>query len=500
MQIIIQAGGKGTRLEGLTRNKPKCLVPVNNLPILFYILRQFKEADFTIIADYKADVLSKYLACFGKDYRYKIVTPRGQGTIAGIKEALQPLAENEPFMLIWSDLMLAENFTIPDVPGNYIGIAGDFECRWAYRAGQFIREASKTDGVAGLFIFATKNHLQDIPEEGAFVRWLQTQSIPFERLELTGTKEIGTLISYTDNNDTPCCRPFNAISIDGGIVVKRPVSEQGRKIAADEIAWYKTVRELGYEFIPEILAYEPLTMRRVQGKNIWEYDCLTRSQKKQMLAKIIGALKELHNLVPPKPVSEDDVKANYFDKTFERLEKVRKLIPFAEKEFIRINGRYYKNVFFDKETFGKVWKLLIPKEFKLIHGDCTFSNMMFDTFNMKTVLIDPRGYFGNTKLYGDADYDWAKLYYSIKGSYDQFNRKKFTLDIRANDVELAIKTNDWADMEEFFFDFIPGTGRNKIRILHTVIWLSLTTYCWEDYDSICGAFYNGVVQSEILEN
>ena len=30
MKIIIQAGGKGTRLEGLTRNKPKCFISVNN--------------------------------------------------------------------------------------------------------------------------------------------------------------------------------------------------------------------------------------------------------------------------------------------------------------------------------------------------------------------------------------------------------------------------------------------------------------------------------------
>ena len=36
MKIIIQAGGKGTRLEQLTRNKPKCLVPVDNLPIIFH--------------------------------------------------------------------------------------------------------------------------------------------------------------------------------------------------------------------------------------------------------------------------------------------------------------------------------------------------------------------------------------------------------------------------------------------------------------------------------
>ena len=40
-KIIIQAGGKGTRLEGLTRNKPKCLVPVNNLPIIFYAFQKF---------------------------------------------------------------------------------------------------------------------------------------------------------------------------------------------------------------------------------------------------------------------------------------------------------------------------------------------------------------------------------------------------------------------------------------------------------------------------
>ena len=30
MHVIIQAGGKGTRLESLTRNRPKCLVPVDN--------------------------------------------------------------------------------------------------------------------------------------------------------------------------------------------------------------------------------------------------------------------------------------------------------------------------------------------------------------------------------------------------------------------------------------------------------------------------------------
>ena len=49
MHVIIQAGGKGTRLESLTRNRPKCLVPVDNRPMIFWTFEAFKGADFSVI-------------------------------------------------------------------------------------------------------------------------------------------------------------------------------------------------------------------------------------------------------------------------------------------------------------------------------------------------------------------------------------------------------------------------------------------------------------------
>ena len=52
MHVIIQAGGKGTRLESLTRNRPKCLVPVDNRPMIFWTFEAFKGADFSVICDY----------------------------------------------------------------------------------------------------------------------------------------------------------------------------------------------------------------------------------------------------------------------------------------------------------------------------------------------------------------------------------------------------------------------------------------------------------------
>ena len=500
MKIIIQAGGKGTRLEGLTRNKPKCLVPVNNLPIIFYAFQKFSDAEFTIIADYKTDVLDKYLKAFASQYKFRIIKATKKGTVSGIKEAIADFPENESFMVMWCDLIVADDFKIPEVTGNYVGISKDFECRWSYLDHKFVKIPSKENGVAGLFVFENKSYLKDIPEEGALVGWLQNQNIKFKELNLFGSKEIGTLISYSDNNDsTPRCRPFNSMEFNGDVIIKRGINEQGKKIAVDEVAWYKHVKSLGFEYIPEIYEYEPLTMKKVQGKNIFEYDCLTKSQKKEVLSRLINALKELHKLEPAQPVNVQDVKDNYVNKTFDRLSKIENLVPFANQEFIKINGQYYKNVFFNKEELIEAVEKVYPTHFSLIHGDCTFSNLMFDTFSMKPILIDPRGYFGKTKFYGDEDYDWAKLYYSLKGEYDQFNRKKFTLDIREKDVEFAIKPNNWSDMEEFFFDLLPNVNKNKIKLLHAIIWLSLTTYAWEDYDSICGAFYNGVVKlGEIL--
>ena len=67
--IIIQAGGKGTRLGYLTKNKPKALTPVENLPMIFHLFRKYPDKRFVIIADYKKDVLHKGIyACLVRSY------------------------------------------------------------------------------------------------------------------------------------------------------------------------------------------------------------------------------------------------------------------------------------------------------------------------------------------------------------------------------------------------------------------------------------------------
>ncbi len=503
--IVVQAGGKGTRLKHLTENKPKALVPVENLPMLFYLFRKYPDKRFVIIADYKKEVMREYLDVFA-DVKYNIVDASGTGTCSGVKQALELIPEKEPFMLVWSDLILPESFELPAAyedsekngfpTKNYVGLSQTFPCRWKYENGEFAEERSVENGVAGFFLFTEKSVLRDVPESGELVRWMRDKGFQYDTCGIGGTREFGILEEYEKLNVTKC-RPFNKISINGEELTKEPVDEQGKKLAIRESAWYEKAKNLGVDILPKIYSTAPLKMEYIKGKNIYECD-FALEEKQKILDKLVNSLAHLHN-TEKVPADSFSIKEAYFNKTFDRLSKIQDLIPFGREEYITVNGRKCRNVYFHKRALEKKLDKLVEngKEFAFIHGDCTFSNMMVRD-NGDPVLIDPRGYFGYTELYGDERYDWAKVYYSIAGNYDQFNLKRFRMHFDEEgtpSVRLEIESNHWEALAE---DFLKKTGCDpyEIKLLHTVIWLSLTTYAWQDYDSICGAFYNGLYYLE----
>lgn len=494
--IIVQAGGKGTRLKHLTRNKPKALVPVENRPLLFHLFQKYPEKRFIIIADYKKEVIHEYLEAFA-DVKYQIVDADGTGTCAGIKQAAERIPEGEPFMLIWSDLILSPDLKLPEgyedieedikPAEDYLGISKTFPCRWSYIEGKFVEKSSYEHGVAGFFLFTEKSKITGVPQSGEFVYWLRQNHTKFREIELTGTKEFGLIEEY-NRLEQQKCRPFNKISIKGDRVIKEAVDEQGRKLAGREYAWYRKAKEMDISALPRIYSIDPLEMERIRGKNIYEYRPAPE-EKKEILKKLVDSLKQLHQ-AEELPADQFSCKEAYFNKTMERIRNIRDLVPFANERHITINGKRCRNVFFYKRELERKIDDLVCDKFCLIHGDCTFSNLMLRE-DQSPVLIDPRGYFGYTELYGDPLYDWAKLYYSIVGNYDRFNLKDFELTIEEKEVKLHIQSNQWEDMEDAFFEMTEAAPE-EIRLLHAVIWLSLTTYAWQDYDSVCGAFYNGL--------
>lgn len=71
--VVINAGGKGTRLEPYTKILPKPLIPVGELPIIEHIMQRFAEygcEGFHVIVNYKKSLMKAYFA--DSDRRYDI--------------------------------------------------------------------------------------------------------------------------------------------------------------------------------------------------------------------------------------------------------------------------------------------------------------------------------------------------------------------------------------------------------------------------------------------
>ena len=69
--IVINAGGKGTRLEPFTKVLPKPLIPVGDLPIIEHIMNRYKDYgcdQFTIIVNYKKELIKSYFKEIDRSY------------------------------------------------------------------------------------------------------------------------------------------------------------------------------------------------------------------------------------------------------------------------------------------------------------------------------------------------------------------------------------------------------------------------------------------------
>lgn len=82
--VIVQAGGKGARMEGLTCNRPKVLVPVNNLPMIFHLFKKYPEPYYPVndekngapyhryrdLAAQKKNRIYQRKVCWMQNYKY----------------------------------------------------------------------------------------------------------------------------------------------------------------------------------------------------------------------------------------------------------------------------------------------------------------------------------------------------------------------------------------------------------------------------------------------
>ena len=110
--VVINAGGRGTRLEPFTKVLPKPLIPVGDLPIIEHIIREYQTYscdEFHIIVNYKRDLMKAYFADNENHYNiswYDEDEPLGTG--GGL--SLLKGKINETFFFANCDVLLKANY------------------------------------------------------------------------------------------------------------------------------------------------------------------------------------------------------------------------------------------------------------------------------------------------------------------------------------------------------------------------------------------------------
>jgi hypothetical protein len=490
LHVIVQAGGRGSRLRHHTWNKPKCLVSVRGKPLLYHLFDRFPNACFHIIGDYAFDQLETYLTVNPPSVQYTLIHTTDTGTSSGVATALTSIDQNSELILTWSDLIIGELPPWPIELEPTVCTTTAFTCRWTYQDSQ-LKETPGPIGIPGLFYFKKASLFPTPPQSGEFVKWFSQNISKFKTLECNDMEELGDFATIELQNDRAgFSRFFNEVTVLEDTVIKKAIDNNYKHLIANELSWYKSITDLGFRRIPKIISEETYTMERINGCHAYQMQDLTDREKGAVLADYLDALTSLHDL-GTQPSIDSEVKETYIDKTIARVESVSKIIPNFNHRSVTVNGKKCKNIFTDYDRFTEIQQYLNPKIFTPIHGDPTFSNTIIDK-NLRAWFIDPRGSFAKPGIWGDPMYDFAKVYYSAVGGYDHFNRHKFKLHIDKETVEVLMEEPSFAKVGEDIFSEFFGKDKYKIEILHGLIWLSLSGYAKDNIDSVIGSFYLGL--------
>lgn len=110
--VVINAGGKGTRLDPFTKILPKPLIPVGDLPILEHIMRRYEEYGcdvFSIIVNYKKQLIKSYFKEIDRNYNINWIDENEPlGTGGGLSLLKNKLKDT--FFFITCDSLILEDY------------------------------------------------------------------------------------------------------------------------------------------------------------------------------------------------------------------------------------------------------------------------------------------------------------------------------------------------------------------------------------------------------
>lgn len=517
--LVIVAGGLGSRLAPLTNYIPKFLVNIGKDTGYVKMVRYWKARGFgtvTVIVHSSYSALVKaYHAMYFPDVELIVKTVDvANGSAHAILSTCSHL-NGRAALFTWCDVIPVSEISIADIETknvvftNYSGAN-----RYDFVDGKCVLVSENNGGCFGIYHIA-KFSTEIKSKDGQDFIDVIDQYGDLSSIVIAEIVDFGDMPKLINARKLLAdgAREFNSLERIGDWYKKEAVNSQGNGIIAKELAWYKFIGMADKDKVinvPEVATSvngKPyFFLKAVPGEPVWQaWVDLSTEQRAKVLdhyesqSSALASLYFVHAKRQPETIRADiEIEAN--SKLEKRLSEIEGLVK-AFGNIDTVNG--YKLPITDPR---KLYELIFAEisafydenqpEYVPIHGDFQMSNAIYDVATDTFTLIDPRGYFGGSAVYGLRHYDEAKLAYSLDG-YDLFNYSVDQHILKIEDGSITFTMPKPNGIEEL--DLSKFT---RIHLLWlAVIWAGLAGYIKNDpIKCICSYFYGMMFMNKLIED
>jgi hypothetical protein len=518
---------------------PKYLVNIDNNTGLYHIINYWEKyckKIYLVIHSKFHSITTFYINSILPDFAHKIEIIH-YNSYDGTAFTLYNILNNQlkdkiinDLCITWCDIFPKDPLQIPFINKNSNNIfvfTNNCYCRYYLNDENKIINSPENNGnIVGIYYFQNYKPftLSDNLYNQDMVEFL-------DKIGDIYNYKINSIIDYGDehklntifqkvNKKLFHCRYFNNIVItEDNKLLKTAIEKKGKIIINHEKQWYLHMKkymekkgDINIDFIPKIYEmYESGFLMEYKEDTIPLYQYFNKyGFSKPILLKVFDKIKTLHALSEitiEKEFFFENLKIETFDKVVQRKNNIQPLLDyFGEiKNVNKIKIQSFETIinkcsqiiydYYQQyiENIDKNEIMMDNYKYNIIHGDCQFSNILINENNNNILLIDPRGYFGNSSIYGLKEYDYAKILYSLYG-FDNFNADSFIVDlIDSENIEMTIKT--FLEHREIITN--PFFENVHIAFM-IIIWLSLADYIKNDIWKCLGSYYYGLYLGTLL--
>lgn len=517
MKVFIPTAGIGSRLYPLTKYLNKCLVSVDNRPVISHIIEQYPDdTQFVIALGYKGNLIKDFLELAYTEKRFifvKIDKYEGEGSGLGYtflkcKEHLQ-----EPFIFNSCDTLVNKNI-IPEPDENWIG----------YKIIPFSNQYRTLD--------IKEEQIIDIHEKG---EWIKCESNSYIGLSgIHDYKEFWEAMEYNNEEIITKGEVFglNILLLKGIKAYEFEWCDTGnpkslaftRKVyqtpnspnileKSDEAIWFVNNKVIKFSNDKKFIENRVKRAKLIEGyvpkildsrSNMYSY----KKVEGEILSKIvtIPLFDKLLNysekfweyrfmLILKYKEFDDNCLKFYKNKTEERIELFYKTHEIEDKKEY-INGIYTPTL---KELLNNInWKWLSDAFPVRFHGDFHFENILYS--NNKFTFLDWRQDFGGDLEVGDIYYDFAKLNHGLIICHELIAKNMFHVDINEDNIHYDFyRKQILVECEQYFKEWIKKNGHDykKIRMLTALIFLNIAPLHHDPYSKLLYYLGKSILYEEL---